>query len=89
MDSYSVRVLLVLGGCVCCSSDLSLHVSLTFVITLQVAVLLPGLCLLQVCEHLQALGKQVGLRVIALVGGIAPVKQVGQTCLTSETGLNF
>lgn len=42
-----------------------------------VAVLLPALCLLQVCEHLQALGKQVGLRVIALVGGIAPVKQVG------------
>jgi hypothetical protein len=31
----------------------------------------------QVCEHLQALGKQVGIRVIALVGGIAPVKQVG------------
>eukprot|EP00775_Hariotina_reticulata_P001872 gene1872-2209_t len=30
---------------------------------------------LQVCQHLQALGRQVGVRVIALVGGIAPVKQ--------------
>jgi ATP-dependent RNA helicase DDX24/MAK5 len=30
---------------------------------------------LQVSEHLQALGKQVGIRVAALVGGIAPVKQ--------------
>jgi ATP-dependent RNA helicase DDX24/MAK5 len=30
---------------------------------------------LQVCQHLQVLGKQVGVRVIGLVGGIAPVKQ--------------
>ncbi|KAF6262592.1 hypothetical protein COO60DRAFT_1699171 [Scenedesmus sp. NREL 46B-D3] len=30
---------------------------------------------LQVAEHLQALGKRVGVRVAALVGGIAPVKQ--------------
>ncbi|WIA42626.1 hypothetical protein OEZ86_008599 [Tetradesmus obliquus] len=30
---------------------------------------------LQVAEHLQALGKHVGIRVAALVGGIAPVKQ--------------
>jgi hypothetical protein len=34
---------------------------------------------MQVCEHLQALGKQMGVRVIALVGGIAPVKQVRGT----------
>jgi len=31
--------------------------------------------LVQVSQHLQALGKQVGIRVVGVVGGMAPVKQ--------------
>jgi len=52
--------------------------TLPYVLTACVLLVTLYVCvMLQVCDHLQALGKQVGIRVIALVGGIATIKQVG------------